>query len=45
MWQTAYSEFYFTDIHWPDFERRHLIEAVRDYQSRERRFGAVKTIP
>lgn len=42
-WQTAYSEFYFTDIHWPDFERRHLIEAVRDYQSRERRFGTVKT--
>lgn len=39
MWQMAYTEFYFTDILWPDFRERQLIEAVLEYQKRERRFG------
>lgn len=39
LWQIAYSELYFTDIMWPDFRRENLIEALRDYQSRNRRFG------
>lgn len=41
LWQIAYTEFYFTDIHWPDFRREHFIEAILDYQGRERRFGKV----
>ena len=39
LWQIAYTEFYFMDIYWPEFEKRHLIEAIIDFQSRERRFG------
>jgi undecaprenyl diphosphate synthase len=39
LWQMAYTEFYFTEILWPDFHERHLLEAVADYQQRERRFG------
>lgn len=39
LWQMAYSEFYFTDVLWPDFRRENLIEAIVDYQERERRFG------
>jgi undecaprenyl diphosphate synthase len=42
LWELAYSEFYFTDKLWPDFNREDLYEAVLDYQQRERRFG--KTI-
>ncbi len=41
LWQVAYSELHFTDVLWPDFRREHLFEAIRDYQNRERRFGAV----
>ncbi|MCM2277080.1 MAG: isoprenyl transferase [Oligoflexia bacterium] len=41
LWQAAYAEFYFTDLCWPDFEPRHLQEAIQDFSSRERRFGAV----
>ncbi len=41
LWQLAYSELFFTEVLWPDFRREHLFEAVRDYQRRERRFGAV----
>lgn len=41
LWQIAYTEFYFTDIHWPDFGREHFIDAIIDYQQRERRFGKV----
>ena len=41
LWQIAYSEFYFTDVLWPDFREEHLYEAILDYQSRERRFGMV----
>jgi undecaprenyl diphosphate synthase len=41
LWQIAYSELWITDVLWPDFRRRHLYEAVMDYQERERRFGRV----
>ena len=39
LWQTAYSEFYFTDTFWPDFREEQLYEAIMEYQNRERRFG------
>jgi undecaprenyl diphosphate synthase len=39
LWQIAYSEIYVTDILWPDFRKEALLEAIRDYQRRERRFG------
>jgi undecaprenyl diphosphate synthase len=39
LWEIAYSELVFIDVLWPDFRRRHLVEAVREYQQRERRFG------
>lgn len=42
LWQMAYSEFYCTDVLWPDFNRYDLLRALLDYQSRDRRFGAVK---
>ncbi len=41
LWQIAYSEFFFTDIYWPDFRKEHLFEALIAYQSRERRFGKI----
>jgi undecaprenyl diphosphate synthase len=39
LWQAAYAELYFTDTLWPDFEERNLLEALVDYQGRQRRFG------
>ena len=39
LWQLAYAEFHFTPVFWPEFRRDHLIEAIYDYQRRERRFG------
>ncbi len=39
LWQAAYSEFYFTDILWPDFRKENLWDAITDFQNRERRFG------
>jgi undecaprenyl diphosphate synthase len=39
LYQLAYAELYFTDTRWPDFRKEHLLEAILDYQSRERRFG------
>ncbi|NPV03299.1 MAG: isoprenyl transferase [Syntrophaceae bacterium] len=39
LWQMAYTEFYFTETLWPDFREEHLIEAIVEYQKRERRFG------
>lgn len=39
LWESAYSELYFTDVLWPDFRRVHLEEAFEDYRSRRRRFG------
>ncbi len=41
LWQTAYSEFYFSDIFWPDWSPEHLDEAISHFQSRQRRFGRV----
>ncbi|HUK57284.1 MAG TPA: isoprenyl transferase [Nitrospiria bacterium] len=42
LWQMAYTELYFTPTLWPDFRRRDFLEALIDYQQRERRFGLVK---
>ncbi len=42
LWQLAYAEFYFTDVHWPDFSKEELIKAIEVYNSRDRRFGAVE---
>ena len=39
LWQTAHSEFYFTDVYWPDFRRVDFLRALRDYARRHRRFG------
>ncbi|MGB5203306.1 isoprenyl transferase [Eudoraea sp.] len=39
LWQIAYAELYFTDVFWPDFKEHHLLEAIKNYQHRERRFG------
>jgi undecaprenyl diphosphate synthase len=39
LWEIAYSELVFMDVLWPDFRRQHLVEAVREFQQRERRFG------
>jgi undecaprenyl diphosphate synthase len=41
LWRAAYSELWFTPVLWPDFDREHLYEAIRDYQKRSRRFGGV----
>ena len=42
LWQSAYSEYYFTDVLWPDFDEEELKKAIVSYQSRDRRFGGVK---
>jgi len=39
IWQSVYSEFYFTDVNWQDFRKIDLLRAIRDFQKRERRFG------
>ncbi|MDD6307923.1 MAG: isoprenyl transferase [Clostridia bacterium] len=41
LWQCAYSEFWYSDILWPDFSSKHLLAAIADYQKRNRRFGGV----
>jgi undecaprenyl diphosphate synthase len=41
LWQLAYTEFWFTDVLWPDFRGEHLVEAIEVFQSRQRRFGGV----
>ncbi|MGH2662744.1 MAG: polyprenyl diphosphate synthase [Actinomycetota bacterium] len=41
LWQAAYAELWFTPVLWPDFNREHLYEAIRDFQKRERRYGAL----
>ena len=41
LWQAAYAELYFTNVLWPDFNKRIFLEALIDYQKRERRFGGV----
>jgi undecaprenyl diphosphate synthase len=45
LWQIAYAEIYVTDTLWPDFRRRHLLEAVVAYQKRERRYGGITSSP
>ncbi len=45
LWQSAYAEFYFPGILWPDFDRYGLLDAVVDYQTRDRRFGAAEDLP
>jgi undecaprenyl diphosphate synthase len=45
LWQIAYAELYVTETLWPDFSRRDLLEAICDYQSRERRFGGLSRSP
>jgi undecaprenyl diphosphate synthase len=42
LWQSAYAEFYFSDVLWPDWNGTHLMNAINDYQNRERRFGGIK---
>jgi undecaprenyl diphosphate synthase len=41
LWQLAYSELVFTETLWPDFRTEHLVDAIREYQARERRFGGI----
>mgnify|MGYP005775305815 FL=1 len=42
LWQLAYSEFYFTDVPWPDFTKAELVKAVEEFNHRHRRFGGVE---
>ena len=42
LWQLAYSEFYFADVHWPDFSKEELVKAIEAYNNRDRRFGKVE---
>jgi undecaprenyl diphosphate synthase len=44
LWQAAYSEIYVTETLWPDFRRVHLLEAIVDYQRRDRRFGGLQLV-
>ena len=44
LWQIAYAEIHVTDVLWPDFRCRHLLEAVLDYQKRDRRYGGIKPL-
>jgi len=41
LWQIAYAEIWVTEVLWPDFRRRHLLQALADYQKRERRYGGI----
>jgi undecaprenyl diphosphate synthase len=43
LWQIAYSEIWVTDVLWPDFRRRHLLQAIADFQKRDRRYGGIKS--
>lgn len=42
LWQGAYSEFYFTDVLWPDFRRKEFMDAIQEYSRRDRRYGKTK---
>ena len=44
LWQIAYAEIYVTDILWPDFSGAHLLDAIAEFQTRERRFGGVEAM-
>ena len=41
LWQAAYSEFWFTDVLWPDFNEEQFLKAIEDYQRRQRRYGGI----
>jgi undecaprenyl diphosphate synthase len=43
LWQSAYSEWYFPEVFWPDFDREELRKAIIEYSQRDRRFGLVKS--
>ena len=45
LWQLAYSEIYISDVLWPDFNESEFIKAIIDYQSRNRRFGGIESLP
>ena len=45
LWQLAYSEIYITDVLWPDFDENEFLKAIIDYQSRNRRFGGIESLP
>ena len=45
LWQLAYSEIYITDVLWPDFDENEFLKAIVDYQSRNRRFGGIGSLP
>ena len=42
LWQLAYTEFYFTEVPWPAFDRQELLRAIEKYNSRDRRYGGLK---
>ena len=44
LWQIAYAEIWVTDVLWPDFRRKHLLQAIADFQKRERRYGGIAAI-
>ena len=44
LWQLAYSEIYITDVLWPEFDENEFYKAIIDYQSRNRRFGGIKSV-
>jgi undecaprenyl diphosphate synthase len=44
LWQIAYAEIWVTDVLWPDFRRRHLLQAIGDYQKRDRRYGGITRV-
>lgn len=44
LWQLAYTEFYFTDVLWPDFTKEELVKAIEQYNARDRRYGGVKEV-
>ncbi len=44
LWQLAYTEFYFTDVYWPDFNKEELVKAIEKYNGRDRRYGGVEYV-
>ena len=45
LWQLAFSEIYISDVLWPEFNEHELLKAILDYQSRNRRFGGIESVP
>ena len=43
LWQCAYSELFFLDVFWPDFDMTHLLQVIQQFQSRDRRFGGLSS--